>query len=401
MQAAQAMKEAAAANSPFTDEELDLAVLSLQSLIPDDQSDIDWAALRQLYAASAHLSHKDWQQTQKSAAALRGILGTPDSPVFRSMFARVLEDGKWDAAVAAAASRPAGALPWVVLITGLNGIRKTTSVHQPWFQQLLRQALGAQFEGDSEALPAGSNTFFRQLDFMIATVALEQFRRLFGIGEGSCEGGPDVSADDGAIKEYATFKEAIFARYRTMSEILGVLLVQECQAKQLNLMVETSGRDVGMYQYIDMLFPGDTSGYRKLVINFTINDISHAERSVDTRMQAEREVGAAALKSARLEGGSKAGVAIMRANAGGPYGSSVLAGVQADSQRVWQSILQAGEGDVGYTWCKASIAIDASKTSPWRARAAESTRADNASFQLVILEADGDAADGWEFGPKP
>lgn len=39
----------------------------------------------------------------------------------------VLEDGGWARAAAAAAARPAGRKPWAVLVTGVNGIRKTTS----------------------------------------------------------------------------------------------------------------------------------------------------------------------------------------------------------------------------------------------------------------------------------
>ena len=31
--------------------------------------------------------------------------------------------------------------PWVVLVTGVNGIRKTTSVYQPWFKKALAAAL--------------------------------------------------------------------------------------------------------------------------------------------------------------------------------------------------------------------------------------------------------------------
>ena len=286
--------------------------------------------------------------------------------------------------------------PWVVLVTGLNGIRKTTSVHQPWFKELLRQALGtAQFADGSEELPAGGDSFFRQLDYMIATMALEQFRTLYEIG-GAQNAGPNASADTGddvdadTVALYATFKEAIFARYRTVAEILGVLLVKACQAKGMNVMVETSGRDVGMYKYIDHLFPevvaaadgtadGTADGaadgaadvsatpssrYRKLVVNFAINDIGFAERSVDSRMQREIKVGRRALSRADAEP-----AALIRANAGGPYGSAVLAGVQADSRAVWRTISEgSAEGGVGQSWYKAAIAIDAAESSPWQAR---------------------------------
>ena len=280
-------------------------------------------------------------------------------------------------------------VPASQLVTGLNGIRKTTSVHQPWFKECLRQALGSQFDGAADELPAGPDSFFRQLDFMIATIALEQFKTLYALGQDLDDAGCELNEQEAAqcIKDYATFKEAIFARYRTIAEILGVLLVRACAAKRMNVMVETSGRDVGMYQYVDTLFPGDAGGYRKMVINFAINDISFAEDSVDTRMRMEMKLGKAALASAAAECSGAAGAKIIRANAGGPYGSSVLAGVQADSRSVWQTVLSASEGDVGYTWSKASIAIEASEATPWRARAVPSE--------------DASAATPWEFGPKP
>ena len=216
---AKTMKEAAAANTPFTNEELDAAVTSLKCLVPEHEQEVNWDALRGLYAERAHLSHKDWATTTDSAKTLATIIGSPDSPVFRKLFVRVLEDGGWKPAAAVASLRPAEYEPWVVLVTGLNGIRKTTSVNQPWFKELLRQALGDQYDADADELPAGSDSFFRQLDYMIATCALEQFKTLYGIEE---------------IGEYADFKAAIFARYRTVAEILGVLLVQQCQAKKVH-----------------------------------------------------------------------------------------------------------------------------------------------------------------------
>ena len=342
------MKSAASKREPFSDGELDAAVASLKSLAPE--ADLDWSALRSLYADRAHINHKEWAETCVSAERMADILGGPDDAAFRKIFSRVLEDGNWDAT--AASPRPADAKPWLVLVTGLNGIRKTTSVHQPWFKELLQQALAEQYVGEAEALlPAGGDSFFRQLDYMIATLALEEFKVLYTI-------------DDVAL--YAEYKEAIFARYRTMAEMLGVLLVRAAQAKGLNLMVETSGRDVGMYQYVEHLQPDDA--YRKLVVNFQINDLSYAERSVDTRMLGEMAAGKAALATAE-----SAPIGLVKSNAGGPYGSSVLAGVQADSVKVWEKIINGGKGDVGDGWYKAAIRIEARETAPWTAKAVLST----------------------------
>lgn len=344
---AENMKHAATVRKPFDGAELDAAVQSLRALAPRD-ADIDWIALRNLYAERGHLNHKEWTQTCASAERMASILGGPSNAAFRQIFERVLVDGGWDAAVAGSKERPAGARPWIVLVTGLNGIRKTTSVGMPWFKELLLQALAEQYEGeDRTLLPAGSDSFFRQLDFMIATLALEEFKVLYTI-------------DDVAL--YAQYKDAIFARYRTIAEMLGVLLVRAAQAQGVNLMVETSGRDVGMYKYIEHLQPGDS--YRKLVVNFGINELAFAERSVDTRMLSEMKLGRAALARAATD---PAGV--VKANAGGPYGSQVLAGVQSDSIKVWKEIVSGSVGDVGYGWLKASIGIEARDGAAWRAKA--------------------------------
>ena len=60
-------------------------------------------------------------------------------------------------------------------------------------------------------LPNGSNSFFRQLDYMVATVSNEEFQALYRI-------------EDTAL--YAKLKDAIFSRYRTFAEIIGLLLVR-------------------------------------------------------------------------------------------------------------------------------------------------------------------------------
>lgn len=333
-------------------------MLSLQQLAP--LATTDWAALRDLYAKAAHQTHKEWDSTAVAAQELAGILKGPEDPTFDRMFARVLEDGNFAGAASAASARAEADKPWVVLVTGLNGIRKTTSVGQPWFKKLLAEALGEQFEGAASELPDGNDSFFRQLDYMIATLALTEFQRLYTIDE---------------VSAYAKVKDSIFARFRTVAEMLGVLLVREARTRKMNIMVETSGRDIGMYEYVDKFFPDDS--YRKLVLNFEINDIGFAERSVDTRMLREMGDGAAALAA------SGDPMNVVQANAGGPYGSAVLSGVQADSRKVWQTIQKGGEGDVGHGWYKASIQINADAEKPWTAKAAV------------------DGASVFEFGPPP
>ena len=47
--------------------------------------------------------------------------------------------------------------------------------------------------------------------------------------------------------------------------------------------METSGRDVAMFHYVDHFFPS-ASSYNKLALHFVINDLSQAQTSVDQRM---------------------------------------------------------------------------------------------------------------------
>ena len=335
--------------TPFDDSELDRLLGSLRELAGQTAGSIDWGALRELYRKSAHKNYKDWTTTAADATELQGILGTPNDAAFQTIFKRVLGDGNFEGAVRFATSRAAGSKPFIVLVSGLNGIRKTTSVHQPWFQACLASALEGQgYDGPVDELPCGANSFFRQLDFMLTTLAANDFATLFELEE---------------VGLYAEVKASIFARFRTSAEMLGVLLVRAAQAKGANVMVETSGRDVGMYKYIDALFPEDH--YQKLVIHFSINELRFAEMSVDTRMAKEMADGAAALAAQPGAGLN----AIIRANAGGPYGSQVLKGVQADSDAVWAKLRRGEAGDVAMSWLKASIGIEAHAERDWTVRA--------------------------------
>ena len=353
-----ATKAAAAANSAFTDDELNRAVSSLQGLLSASMADGgpgvripgDWAAYRELLAKWAHESHKQWERTDAASQELAAILGDPEGSAFRTLFDRVLRDGNWGGAEAAAAARPADFRPWVILVTGVNGARKTSSVYQPWFKDALRRALAAQHPELTEAeLPDGDDSFFRQLDYMMATLGNEEFRNLYTVTD---------------LPLYAALKDSIFGRYRMLAEMLGILLCKESQKRKLNIFVETSGRDIAMFKYVDQFFP-ESSGYRKLVVHFTINDLTFAERSVDSRMEKEMADGAAALQQPSV-------AATIEANAGGPYGSAALAGVEAASEKVWESVLGGALGASGEAWHKACLAITGRDDGEWTVAAVPS-----------------------------
>lgn len=273
-----------------------------------------------------------------------------------------------------------------------SGIRKTTSMYQPWFKEVLAEAISGPSSattavGDNSSptvdpsaelvLPDGTNSFFRQLDHMIATLCNEEFSKLYtysrdlkAAASATMDGSrpPPLSRD--AIRLYSDLKAAIFTRYRTLSELLGVALLREAQAESLNCMLETSGRDVAMFHYVDRFFPAHQ--YNKLALRFTINNLSFAESSVDSRMIDEIEGGIKALPDV---------FDVIEANKGGPYGSEVLAGVQSDSDKVWTTEVMSG--NVGSDWYKATIAIEGHDTKPWVARAVRPSGGPGNAFDFV------------------
>jgi hypothetical protein len=241
---------------------------------------------------------------------------------------------------------------------------------------------------------------YTHIDHMIATLCNEEFSKLYELTSLTMVDGKDPPKE--LVKKYSDLKASIFTRYRTLSELLGVALLREAQKLKLTAMMESkcfashslsynihtgvvalckytrgsnfthiadlpsfrtygtaSGRDVAMFTYIDEFFP---VGYNKLALHFTINDLSCAQQSVDSRMVGEMKVGVDALQSQDV---SK----IIYANAGGPYGSEVLPGVQEASDRVWNEVVMKDDGGVGKDWYKATIAINAHPTEPWTAQA--------------------------------
>ena len=375
----QEMNQRAKDATPFSKDEIDEIVKSFENVMPAN-SGISLDALKELVGAVAHLSHKDWSKTEQSATTLNDILLKGDlsgelSPEFKQIFKRVIEEGNWNGASNFAETR--SSKPWAILVTGVNGIRKTTSVYQPWFQQLLSEALVHPTNQDVDTvdipldtLPTGENSFFRQLDHMIITLINHNFQKLYAMTDLSHDfdsGEPPSSM----IQQYSNYKAAIFSRYRTLSEILGVLLVKQARASSLNIMVETSGRDVAMFHYVDSFFPSEE--YNKLALHFTINDLSHAETSVDKRMVREMKEGIEALQSGNVD-------QVIKANAGGPYGSEVLKGIQRDSDAVWDTIISEGDSDVGKDWYKASININASADEDWTAFATKPDGTDGTVF---------------------
>jgi len=74
-----------------------------------------------------------------------------------------------------------------------------------------------------------------------------------------------------------------------MMIIIGMLLIDTARDSSMNVLIESSGRDITMFDYMNYCFPSDH--YHRLVVHFTIDDIRFAEKSVDHRMLTEMEAG--------------------------------------------------------------------------------------------------------------
>jgi len=322
---------------PLIEDELQSCLTSIVHLAPQA---FDLNAYRILLTECGHLSHRDWNTVERYGDRLGAICGI-DAADYAAVFKRVLEGGNWQGAMDATVTRK-GAKPWVVLVTGVNGARKTTTVYQSWFKWLLSQAISPGTP-DMESLPDGKDSFFRQLDFMIATLANNEFKKLY----------ESPMAND--LNTFAAAKAAIYGRYRMLAEMAGMYLMKQCKQRGMNVMVETSGRDIASFQYIEHLFPDDS--YNKLVLRFTINDIKYAEASVTTRMMKEITDGKMAVATNDLN-------AIVATNAGGPYGAAWLQGIQKEGDGIWDSVVAAG---IGQGWYQAEIRVNGNTEGPWTA----------------------------------
>ena len=205
--------------APLTAFEVDDVIYSIQNLQATSSTSpaVDFVQLRALLAQVAHLSHKNWSVTQANGQRLQQVLLPEGIPVANSnsapplLLQRVLTEGQWEQAVAHGSRRPTNDKPWAVLVTGVNGIRKTTSLYQDWFPQLLTEALVAppaqEATGstaaplDTTLLPTGQNSFFRQLDHMIASLCNEDFGILYQLTSNELEKAGE-SAQSSSLQAY-------------------------------------------------------------------------------------------------------------------------------------------------------------------------------------------------------
>lgn len=349
---AKLLTESAARGVAFNDNHAAVVVESLVRALEGSKlaDELDADRLMNFIKERAHLKPKHWPTVKEGLDLLRNIIGEPGMDLFETAFSRILRGGRWHEAEQYGRTHNCsqGNKPWVVLVMGCNGIRKTTSVFQSWFKSALAFSLGGMYTGRVEDLPDGNNSFFRQLDFMMANMVNSEFSRMYK--SECCKQSSALHVD-----AYTALKGGIFARYRGICEMLGGILLESAIKRRMNVMVETSGKDIASLHYVNFFFPD--SEYRKLVVYFDIDDVKFAEASVDARMQTEMQNGSSLMSQDNPTLGE-----IMEVNCGGPYGGNKLRSVEALARSTWSKVTQNSPSN---TLDKETASDDSKAWSSW------------------------------------
>ena len=352
---------------PFTKLELEYAMQSIDNLNMINFERDARQSLEELITKTAHLPPKDWLRIAKqwSRSHFREALMGPAvkySP-FRSLLGHCLDDGGWDRAVAAAEKRPAGYTPWLVLLTGVAGARKKSSILQPWFKEATAHTLKRthdaaldndhvelrEYEDGEEELPHGEDSFYLQLGSIIAVIANVEMRLVYA--------GPGTQLQN--VDRFAEEKESIFIRYRTYALMLATFIIQEAAALGVNVIIEVDHQrthhnwpaDLHFHRYIEALFPGvpphrrtlfpSLMGYRKLVLHYDVDDLGIAAFANDRRLLCEMKLGHGAQQRGAVPGGLRE---VIDAVQGGAQGKDWLVENQLAARALWKQIILA-DGD--------------------------------------------------------
>jgi hypothetical protein len=338
----------------FDQHELNTAVLAIAYAVSKVPGTLPWEEYKQFVEKYAHQNFKGWAETGAAAAELVEKFLDPlkDPEQFRQIFQRVYKEGGFYRAVRYAnEERPEGLKPWVVVVAGVNGIRKTTCMYQTWIKEVIHAALKEIHEDDVpklELLPDASNSFFRQLDHLVPTCANQEFKALYNVQD---------------LEEYTALKDGIFVRYRNIVQCFGIAMIEDVKKYKTNMLIETTGQNPGQLFYVDYFFPKEK--FNKLFLHFKINDVSFAEEAVNTRMLSEMEAGYQ-LMNGPSSSSSVDVHDIINVNQGGSQSSKVLRKVQEDSNNMWNKVK---DGEFITDWFKASITVNAHKSEPWTASA--------------------------------
>eukprot|EP00404_Azadinium_spinosum_P061925 CAMPEP_0180697620 /NCGR_PEP_ID=MMETSP1038_2-20121128/3594_1 /TAXON_ID=632150 /ORGANISM="Azadinium spinosum, Strain 3D9" /LENGTH=517 /DNA_ID=CAMNT_0022729147 /DNA_START=73 /DNA_END=1623 /DNA_ORIENTATION=+ len=325
--------------------------------------------------------------------------------VLKKLFPHAMKGGGWDAAMTYRKENKEDN-PFMILVDGIWGSRKSSTMCNPQLAQMLQVALkdekqklataerGDQLvvaEANPEKPPAklqdlekhltnlyqaakadtkktgaharsisGGTAFFRQLDFFIAGVSTGRFRALL----------ETYSPEPAEFWEaYAKEKSKIFRDFRFIAECWMWIAMKAAVANNLNCIVEGSGTHVGVHTLVDAYLNtlATRTDYQRLWIHFDVLIPKLAAASVEERFKKELEEFQYLKRQVQTPSKER----IDQINSGGAgYGEANLEKAQEANMVIWRDrfkpIFQAPDGsksnpNVLCKWPAAHFIIDFEK----------------------------------------
>jgi hypothetical protein len=167
--------------------------------------------------------------------------------------------------------------PWVVVIMGLNGIRKTTAMKDDQIKTLIYEALPKKIQDyyDKDFMPSANNSFFRQLDFIVPSLASKFFEML---------------KDLNSIDLYKLGKHKIFSTYGLFFGNWLNIISNCIGSVGCNMLIEATGQNYLQSHLINRNEKFSAyNKYNKLIIRFSITEdnLSIIGDTIDKRFEEE------------------------------------------------------------------------------------------------------------------
>lgn len=161
--------------------------------------------------------------------------------------------------------------PWIVVVMGLNAIRKTTAMKQLELPTLINSVLP---HINTKYVPTANNSFFRQLDYLVPSIASGLFLKLQNIKH---------------IKYYKIGKQLLFSKLAPLNGLWLNVVSNIIGKLDYNMLIEATGTN---FSQVDLINDNSNfNNYNKLIIrfNFDQTQLDIVGKSIATRFEEEFE----------------------------------------------------------------------------------------------------------------
>jgi hypothetical protein len=184
----------------------------------------------------------------------------------KEILPHVFTGGNWDNAISITKKQPA-----VILVCGLNGIRKSSSMNKDdRIKDIISRNL-KHLQYDPDSMPSGKNSFFRQLDYVISSITSAFFYDLYS-------NKPNIDTDI-----YGKIKKNIFNVVARLNAVWISLITYIATERKKHIIVEAVGNNTNAITTINNTF----TNYNKVIIYFQLEkgNIQYAKDSVTKRLE--------------------------------------------------------------------------------------------------------------------